>query len=114
MKLIKAPVSKQELKDCNKERDGDPEPVKAVVDIVRKVIYAGAETHPDGEKALMDDGSRDEDLWGVNLFPDKTGEEWINFEAMINIRPYLGNPSRYIENLSVREQVSSIINNLIS
>jgi len=41
--------------------------IKAVVDIERGVMAIGGEMHADEEAVLLDDGSREVDLWGINL-----------------------------------------------
>jgi hypothetical protein len=89
--------------------------VKAVVDVNRQVLAIGAELHSDEEAALLDDGSGQDDLWGINLYPDEFGRpDWIEFDSMINIRPRLGNRSRSVEDSSVRDQIRAIVNKLVA
>jgi len=84
--------------------------VKADVDIARKIIVVDAELHADIEQYMLDNGSRQDDLWGINLKPDQFGtQEFIEFDSMINIRPRQGNRSRYVEDAGVRERIAEIV-----
>ena len=65
--------------------------VKYVVDVERRVIGIGGELHADAEQFLLDDGSRQEDLWGANYYPGEGPEDCIEYTALINIRPAQGN-----------------------
>ena len=83
--------------------------VKGVVDIEREVIALDAELHADLESLLLEDGSSHEDLWGVNFYPDLSGEEFVEFDSMINIRPLQGNRSRAVEDELVRAKIFEIV-----
>ena len=61
----------------------------------------------------MEDGSEQSDLWGINLYPDMIGDDFIEFDSIINIRPYQDNPSRDVLDFSLREKISSVVHNLI-
>ncbi len=88
--------------------------VKAVVDIARDVIAVDAELHSDLEAMLLDDGSKQKDLWGVNIYPEMTGDDFIEFDSLINIRPSQGNKSRGVEDERVRKRVIVVVNNRIT
>ncbi len=88
--------------------------VKAVVDIDRDVMAAGGELHSDEEAALLDDGSRQASLWGINLYPDEHGEGWIEFDSMINVRPADRNRSRSVQDAALRERVRNTVSRLVS
>ncbi len=75
--LINKPIKKSELSEIAKEQFGDL--VKAVVDIERGIMAVGAELHSDEEAFLLEDGSKQKNLWGINLYPEKSGEELIEF-----------------------------------
>ena len=47
--------------------------VKVTVDIKRGIMAAGGELHVDGEKMLLEDGSRQTDIWGGGI-DFETGE----------------------------------------
>ena len=68
--------------------------VKAVVDIKREIMALDAELHSDEEAILLENGSSQADLWGINLHPTLKGEEFIEFDSMINLRPSQENRSR--------------------
>jgi hypothetical protein len=82
--------------------------VKYVVDVEREVIAVGGELHADGEVLLLEDGSRQDDLWGANYYPAVGPEECIEFTSLINIRPSRGNRSMEIEDGEVRERVRAV------
>ena len=87
--------------------------VKAVVDIERGVMAIGGEMHADEEAALLDDGSRQVDLWGINLYPAEAGPEWLEFDSMINVRPSRGNRSRDVEDPDIRNAIRQLVASLV-
>lgn len=89
------------------------EMIKGVVDIDRQIMALDAELHSDLEKLLLEDGSNQESLWGINLYPDVEGDDFIEFDSLINISPRRNNYSRDVEDEVVRSQIRSIVNNLI-
>lgn len=68
--------------------------VKAVVDIEQEIMVVDAPLHVDQEQLLLEQGSKQENLWGINLFPDKPIDKWVEFDSMINFRPSDGDRSR--------------------
>ncbi len=82
--------------------------VKYVVDVERGVAAVGGEMHSDAEQVLLDDGSRQADLWGANYYPGRGREECIEFTALINIRPSQGNRSMVVEDPATRERVREL------
>lgn len=89
--------------------------VKAAVDIEKEIIAVGGEFHADEEVALMETaGSRRENTWGINIYPENPGEDFIEFDSMINLKPAFGNRSRAVENPEIREKIKEIVNKLIS
>lgn len=89
--------------------------VKADVDVEKGIMIVDMDMHADGEAALLEKGSKQEDLWGVNLHPDKYGmDEFIEFDSMINIKPRQKNPSRDVLDESVRNKIKGIINGKVS
>lgn len=88
--------------------------VKADVDITKKIVIIDMEMHADGEAQLLESGSRQEDLWGINLHPDKFGtDNFIEFDSMINIRPRQQNPSRDVLDQVVQKQIREIVNEVV-
>jgi hypothetical protein len=111
IELIEKQIDRLTLSEIAKERFGDL--VKAVVDIEKRVMSVGAELHADEEAILLDQGSQQQDLWGINLYPHKTGEEFIEFDSMINLRPSQGNLSRGVNDPSIREKIKEIVRELV-
>lgn len=87
--------------------------VKAVADIDKKIMCIGGELYADEESALLKAGSQQENLWGINIYHEKTGDERIEFDSLINIRPYLGNRSRSVENPSIQKKITETVTFLI-
>ena len=79
--------------------------IKIVVDIRRRILAGGGEMHSDCESVLLDNGSEQDDLWGANWYP---AEQRIEFEALINIRPRLGNRNILIQYEDLRQKVESV------
>ncbi len=77
--------------------------VKAVVDVDQNLLVIDAELHADQEQFLLENGSKQANLWGINLYPEKFGtDEFIEFDSMINIRPKQNNRSRDVEDKALR------------
>jgi hypothetical protein len=87
--------------------------VKAVVDIENGIMAIGGELHADEEQVLLEQGSKQEHLWGINLYPDETTDDWIEFDSMINVRPLQGNRSRSVENPALQQTIRSIVAKLV-
>lgn len=112
MKLVDRNITLGELQ---KMADGNfSELVKAVVDVKRGVMVVDAELHSDEEALLLENGSKQADLWGINLYPGVSDPSWIEFDSMINIRPFQGNRSRGVDDLKIQEQIVAIVGRLVS
>ena len=105
------PISLDELRELAGRRFGDM--VKAVVDIRRGVMLLDADLHADQEAALLADGSRQEDLWGINLYPELPEPDWLEFDSMINLRPSFGNRSRGVDDEAVRARIIALVKRLV-
>jgi hypothetical protein len=112
MKIISGPVSIADL--IAMAQGGFGNLVKAVVDVDRKIMAVDGELHADEEALLLENGSRQESLWGINIYPELEDANRIEFDSMINIRPSRGNRSRGVDNMEIREKIISIVQNLIS
>ncbi len=110
MKLVEDKVSITELKQIAESSFGDF--VKAVIDIEKEIMVIDAELHSDEEGFLLDNGSKQENLWGINIYPFNENDKMIEFDSMINIRPRQGNRSRDIINLEVRKKIIKIVNQI--
>jgi len=111
IKIVKDTISKEELKQIAENQFGDL--VKAVIDIEKEIMAIGGELHADEETLLLEQGSKQENLWGINLRIDKSEDEFIEFDSMINIRPSQNNKSRDVESLDIQRKVRDIVNKLI-
>jgi len=88
--------------------------VKAVVDVERKIMAVDGELHADEEALLLENGSRQENLWGINIYPDLKGPERIEFDSVINIRPSQGNRSRGVDDPMIRERIVQAVTGLMT
>lgn len=111
MKIVKEKIKLSELKEMAAASFGNL--VKAVVDIKKEIMVVDAELHSDEEALLIKEGSHQDDIWGINIYPDLLPEEWIEFDSMINLRPRLGNRTRGVEDSSIRRKIKSILKKLI-
>ena len=107
MKLLKKPITREKLSQIAKRRFGNI--VKAVVDIQKEIMVIDAELHADQEALMLEQGSSQEDLWGINLYPDLKGEDFIEFDSMINLRPSVGNLSRNVGDPRIRKSIVSVV-----
>ena len=107
MPIIRHPMRRSELAKLAEAQFGDM--VKAVVDVSRRQLAVGGEMHADDEALLLNDGSRQADLWGINLYPAESGDRWIEFDSMINVRPSVGNRTRGVEDDSVRAVIRGVV-----
>lgn len=87
--------------------------VKAVVDVERGLMAVAAELHADLEALLLQDGSQQQDLWGITLYPDVPGEGFVEFDSMINLRPSQGNASRGVEDAGTRQAIVALVTRLV-
>ncbi len=111
IKIVIDGVTLHELKSMAENQFGSL--VKAVVDVERKMMAIGGELHSDEETIMIENGSLQKDLWGINIYPEQPGADRIEFDSMINIRPYLGNKSRSVENHDTQIRILEITNQLI-
>ena len=110
--IIEKPITRAELKKIAEERFGDL--VKGAVDIEKEIMVLGGELHID-EAVLLNErfGSKSVNIWGINLYPDKAGDDMLEFDSVINLKPDLGNRTRGVENIEVQEKIRKIVNKLI-
>ena len=84
--------------------------VKGVVDLNKNILVVDVEMHVDAEQFLLENGSIQNDLWGINLYPAKFNtDEFIEFDSMINIRPRQNNMSRSVEDEKIRQQIALLV-----
>lgn len=108
--IIAEPISISEIKALAEMTYGDM--LKGVVDIVRDRCALGGEWHIDANNVLLADGSRQEDLWGFNIYPDRHGDEALEYVSLINVRPAHGNAAMEISDTNLRSTMRNIIERL--
>jgi hypothetical protein len=112
IQIVRQQISGNELRRVAEEQFGDF--LKAVVDVGRGVMAIGGELHADEEAVLLQEGARQTDLWGINLYPDQPGDGFIEFDSMINVRPSQGNRSRGVEDAVTRRRIQEVVGRLVA
>jgi hypothetical protein len=112
MRILEKPVSKDELMAVAGEMFGDL--VKGVVDVRLDLLAIDAELHSDLEAILLENGSLQNDLWGINLYPGLEGNDFLEFDSMINMRPSQGNMSRGVEDEAIRNMIADLVNRWVT
>ena len=107
MRIVTEILKMAELKQMAAAGFGDM--VKAVVDISREIVAIDAELHADLEALLLENGSKQKDLWGINLYPDLETKDFLEYDSMINIRPSQNNRSRGVDDAQLREKIAGIV-----
>lgn len=87
--------------------------IKGVVDLERGILLLDADLHADQEARLLADGSKQANLWGINLYPDIVGDDWLEFDSMINLRPSFGNRSRGVDDAGTRAAIAAFIGRVV-
>ena len=107
MRIVTEILRMAELKQMAAAGFGDM--VKAVVDVSGDLMALDAELHADLEALLLENGSKQKDLWGINLYPDLEAKDFLEYDSLINIRPSQNNRSRGVESAEVREKIAGIV-----
>ena len=111
IEIIRKKISSQELKEIAKDNYGNM--IKGVVDIQLEIIALGGELHADAEAILLQKGSNQQHLWGVNIYLDKSNDERIEYTSFINIRPSQNKRSLEIKDIGLKAKIRKIIDSLI-
>lgn len=106
MEIIKEALTLHKLRQMAGQFGGM---VKAVVDVQKQLVAVDAELHSDLEALLLENGSRQKDLWGINLYPELPGDDFVEFDSMINMRPSQGNKSRGVEDEALRRKIIEVV-----
>jgi hypothetical protein len=110
--IVREPLPRAAL--ASRAADGFGDMIKAVVDVDRGIMAIGAELHADEEAALLEDGSQQANLWGINLYPGESGDGWLEFDSMINVRPARGNPGRGVVDPRIRAAIEKVVAALVT
>jgi hypothetical protein len=112
MKIVEDKITIEELKEMSKKMFGNL--VKAVVDIEKEIMVVDGELHAEEQGMLLENGSRYENTWGINIYPEMVDKEnWIEFDSMINLKPLLNHKTRGVEDKNTQEKIIQIVNKLI-
>jgi len=111
MKIITDKILVEELKEMADKMFGNL--IKAVVDIEKEVMAIDGELHADEQALLLENGSKQENLWGINIYLEKIDEDFVEFDSVINIRPSQQNRSRGVDNPEIRKKILKIVNKLV-
>jgi len=112
MKIIEEKITIGELDEMAKNMFGNL--VKAVIDIEKGILAVDAELHADLEALLLENGSKQKNLWGINIYPELSGDDFVEFDSMINLRPSQENRSRGVENPDIRKKIIQIVDKIVS
>lgn len=113
IEIISSPISLAHLTHVAERKFGDLGLVKVVVDIERRVMAIGGGLHVDEQAVLLNDGSRQRDVWGINLYPAQYGSpDWFEFDSTINLRPPV-NRSRSIQDPATQALVIDVVRALV-
>ena len=110
IQIIKEPINRSTLENIAIDQFIDL--VKAVVDVEQEIMAIGGEFHSDEEVELISkEGSLRENTWGINFYIK--GDEFIEYDSMINLKPSINNNSRNIEDNTIKKKILEITNRLI-
>ena len=107
IKIIDKKITESELREIAKDFYVDL--LKGVVDVQREIIAVGGEYHVDSNLVLIENGSKQENVWGFNWYFDKNGDEKIEYISLINIRPVQGNRTMEVQAGYLRSKMKTII-----
>ncbi len=111
MQILQQPISRAKLQTLAQNTFGDM--IKCVADIRLGLLALDADLHADLEQMLLKNGSAQENLWGFNLWVEEGGEDFIEYDSLINIRSWQGNPSRDVLDPEVRGKIRQIVEQFI-
>jgi len=111
IKIVEDVISLRELREIAEEFYTTM--VKGVVDIEKEIVAFGGEYHADANEIIIENGSRQSDVWGFNVYVDRPRDSWIEYVSLINIRPQAGNMEMEIQDNNIRDTIKAIINSKI-
>lgn len=109
MRILKEPITKQDLISSSTSFI-DEYVIKGAVDIKRGLLAVDSPMHYDCEQLLLEDGSDQYDIWGINLYLDEDDiDDLVEFDSMINIRPAQNNRSRSVEDPEIQAKIKEVV-----
>lgn len=112
MQILQKAITRAELATLAQNTFGDM--LKCVADVKHRRLALDAELHADLERLLLENGSVEEDLWGFNLYPEEEGEDFIEYDSLINIRSWQNNPTRGVSDPDLRKSIKQIVEQFIT
>lgn len=112
-RIVKDGITRDELCALAHEQYGDL--IKAVIDVEKGIMGVGGELHVDIQSLLIEkEHSGGDTTWGINLYLDKTGDDFIEFDSMVNLKPLLGNRTRGVGDLEIQKKIREIVGTLVT
>jgi len=112
-RIVKGVITLEELRSLAHEQYGDV--IKAVVDVEHGIMGVGGELHVDIQSLLIErEHSRGDMTWGINLYLDKTGDDFIEFDSMINLKPAIGNRTRGVQDVGTQKKIRGTVARLVT
>ncbi|MFA5831616.1 MAG: DUF5674 family protein [Candidatus Paceibacterota bacterium] len=111
IEIITDAISKDVLREIAQEFYGDM--IKATVDVEKQILAVGGEWHMDSNNVLIDNGSNQPDIWGINIYIDRENDDRLEYVSLINIRPLQGNRTMELRNEELRNKIKAIVNRFI-
>lgn len=105
--IIRQRATEKEIREMLEELETY---IKLAVDVERNILAGGGEYHADCEEVLLEDGSRQENIWGADWYPES---RTVGFGALINIRPQQDNRGMEIENPRLRDRIETVVRTLL-
>ena len=113
MRILEKPITRQELINSSTNFI-DENTIKSAVDIKREIMAVDSPMHYDCEQLLLENGSNQADIWGINLYLDEENiDDIVEFDSMINIRPAQNNRTRSVENPEIQAKIKSVVSKWI-
>jgi len=84
--------------------------IKLAVDVEQGILAGGGALHADCEAALLEAGSKQEDVWGADWIP---ATQEVRYESLINIRPLEGKRTMELKDETLREQIREVVVQLL-
>ena len=111
IKIIKNQISKDELKNIARAQFVGI--IKAVVDVEQEIMAIGGGHHVDERDFLIkQEGSKFENLWGIDLYPERTGKDFIGLDSIINLK--LSSGARGVYHPEIQKKIRNIVEKLVS
>lgn len=112
IKIVKDAITISELMSLAQNQFGNV--IKAVIDTEQEIMGVGGEFHSEIEALLIEkEKSERNNTWGVNLILDEAGDNFVEFDSMINLKPLLGNKTRDVENQATRIRIRNVVKKLV-